>query len=58
MSRTMTTAPYSFAELNPDEVERLRDLEEQLSSSSGSPVTLIAYAPPSEDAADKRASDG
>jgi hypothetical protein len=33
------------ADLKPDEVTRLRDLEEKLSQEHGDAVILIAYAP-------------
>ena len=52
----MNTDPYSFARLTPDEVERIRALEEQLSAESGSPVTLIAYRPANERADGSRTS--
>ncbi|MFC5700765.1 hypothetical protein ACFPVX_05705 [Cohnella faecalis] len=39
----MDTGDYRFAELQPDQVNELREAERSLSAKTGHPITLIAF---------------
>ncbi|WP_192896496.1 hypothetical protein [Cohnella sp. AR92] len=47
----MNTEPYAFAHLRQEEIQQIRQLEQQLAQSTGHPITLIAFEeePPAQE---------